>query len=179
MRSPVMVRLRRSIEKDVIRLRLRSFRDLPVLYDLFSEEVINAAGSRNGKPFSSLLSFWKWLRTTFQVVYLVEWGASRKKGIIGFIGLYDLVAGEEMKISMAIFDPSLRNRGLGRRCLRIFLEHMVSSGVCRSVTVRILRSNIGSLDFFAQSGFKVTEFLGNKIALQWRPAQYSAMDSGL
>jgi len=144
-----------SIGSDSLALRSYRFTKLPVLYTLFTPEVIFTACGLTHRPFRSFLSFCTWLSTTFPIVYVVQIGESDRRRIVGFVGLYNLDIGCSLRISLAIFHPEDRQRGYGQQALRLLFQALQSNRVVKTVEVEVLKVNVASLRFCQKLGFAV------------------------
>ena len=136
-------------------LRLARPWDLPALYPLFGTEIFLRSAGRLARPFGSLLSFWRWLRGLFCVVYLAEVPESGARRVVGFVGLYDLEPGRAVSLSMAIFDPADRRRGYGAQSVETLCLFLGSKAIARVVCAEVLRNNTESLGFLRAVRFEV------------------------
>jgi len=107
------------------------------------------------ESFGSLVSLWKWLRSTFQVLYLIERKKVHGRRVVGMVGLYDLDMGSRAFLSAFLFHPADRGQGYGRESVLLFLDFLEKAGVARSIYVEVLRGNLRSLRFFGKMGFKI------------------------
>ena len=106
------------MEESGVAIRLYRFRDLTALYSLCKPELFLKTIGVQLNAFGSLASFWRWIRTTFQVFYVIEVEESNKAyRIIGFVGIYNIELSESLWVSLVIFDPKDRRRGYGQRTL--------------------------------------------------------------
>jgi carboxypeptidase C (cathepsin A) len=53
----------------------------------------------------SLFTFWIWLKSTFNLVYIIAFEEMGSRRIIGFAGFYDMKLGESLWLSLTVFDP--------------------------------------------------------------------------
>jgi ribosomal protein S18 acetylase RimI-like enzyme len=67
-----VIRFKRNIENDRLRLRLLKISDLYVLRSRYQSEHFHGNRAREARPFSSLFSLWRWLTSSFQAFYLIE-----------------------------------------------------------------------------------------------------------
>jgi GNAT superfamily N-acetyltransferase len=67
-----VIRFKRNIENQRLRLRLLKIKDLSVLHARYPPEHFPGARTRETRPFSFLFSFWWWLTSSFQAFYLIE-----------------------------------------------------------------------------------------------------------
>jgi RimJ/RimL family protein N-acetyltransferase len=144
-----------SIGNDDLALRSYRVTDLRALYTLFTPEVILKACGITSSPFHSLLSFRKWLITTFPIGYVVQVRESGRRRLVGFVGLYNLDIGHSLRISLAIFHPDDRQRGYGQQALTLLLQALRNTHMVKTVGVEILKDNRASLRFCQKLGFAV------------------------
>lgn len=135
-------------------LRTYRLRELSALYSLFNPEVFLKANGVGNRAFGSLLSFWRWVITSFWAFYLIEIRENDKPRTIGFLGLYNVEVGQTAWLSLAIFSPEDRRRGYGQRALGLLLGSLEEDGVVERVRVGVLKVNLPSLCFFRRQGFK-------------------------
>ncbi len=150
-----IMRLKRRMEDFDLILRFCRLRDLPRLRCLFKAEIFLQASAIETRPFNSLLSFRKWMKTNFQVFYVIEVKKDDRRRIIGFIGLYNIRIGQSVFLSLAIFNPGDRGRGYGRQSLEMLMDSFQKNGAVKTVAVEILKNNAPSLCFFRKAGFEV------------------------
>jgi RimJ/RimL family protein N-acetyltransferase len=136
-------------------LRPYRLRDLPALRSLFAPEILFQASSIEAGAFSSLFSLHRWLRTTFEVLYIIEAGENGRRRIVGFLGLYNIKIGQSLCLSLAIFNPKDRRRGYGRQSFGLLLDSLRNNNVARTVYVKVLKTNVPSLSFCKNLGFEV------------------------
>jgi len=149
-------RLPRIIRGDKITLRLYRLNDLPALHRC-SRSVDTTPGLHAfGRSTGNLWSFKRWIGRTFQVLYLIiDHEASHAARIAGYIGLYDIRLGEDLSLSIGIFDPQHRGIGLGRKAMEHLLQALANCGAARTIQVEIAHSHVQSLAFFKQLGFDI------------------------
>jgi RimJ/RimL family protein N-acetyltransferase len=133
-------------------LRLR---DLPALYRRFDAEIFLRSAGRPVLPFRNFLSFWRWFRGKFPVVYLVELPTAGMRRVVGFVGLYDFQPGRTVSLSMAIFDPVDRRRRYGAQSIEMLCAWLSRRAVARVAVAEVLRDNTESLRFVRAAGFAV------------------------
>jgi RimJ/RimL family protein N-acetyltransferase len=150
-----VVRFPRRIATPALALRLARLWELPALYSLFSAEVFERSTGHPGRPFYSLLSFWRWLREFFCVVYLLELVEAGERRVIGFVGLSDLKIGRSVGVSMAIFDPADRRRGYGGQSLELLCCLLGTKAIARIASAEVRRDNPASLGFLRAVQFAV------------------------
>jgi RimJ/RimL family protein N-acetyltransferase len=151
-------RLPRIIRGDKVTLRLYHLNDLPILHrcsrSVDTTPGLHAFGSSSG----NLWSFKRWIGRTFQVLYLIiDHEASQASRIAGYIGLYDIRLGEQLTLSIGIFDPRHRGIGLGRKAMEILLEAVANCRAAQTIQVEIAHSHVQSLAFFKQLGFDIRQ----------------------
>ncbi len=160
-----IVNFKRRIEAGPLTLRLCRLGDLRTLYSLFTPEIYPKAKESKGKPYP-LFSFYRWLKTTFQVIYLIEVEENGGCRVIGFVGLYDIELGRNLRISLAIFNPEDRGRGHGEKALTLLLSLIQENEAAEVVYVEILKSNVPSLRLCTKLGFKVKGFSQDRLLLE-------------
>jgi RimJ/RimL family protein N-acetyltransferase len=149
-------RFRGLMEEPGLAVRLYRFRDLTALCSLCKPEVFLAASGVRLKACTSLVSFWRWMRTTFQAVYVIEVEESNTAyRIIGFVGIYKIQLGESLWLSLVLFDPKDRRRGYGERTLQLLLSSLQKDRVVKRVYGEVLAINTGSLRLLEKLGFDI------------------------
>jgi len=148
-------RVVRRIEGDLLVLRLLRIRDLFILRSTFDPALLSETGGETLKSFGLLTSLWRWLRSTFQVLYVIELKREHAHRVVGLIGLYDLSIGNRAYLSAVLFDPMDRRQGLGREAVHLLLDFLEKAGILKQVCVEVLKSNLPSLVFFQEMGFKL------------------------
>ena len=103
---------------------------------------------------------------TFELLYVIEGrgapqGAPRSR-IIGFIGLYNVQAGEKLCLSIGIFDVRDRSRGYGTRALALLLDFLQRTSAVKTVHVEVQETNEASLRLFRKLGFTVQQDDGER-----------------
>jgi len=171
-----VARLPRRIKNETVTLRLSRYRDLSILSALFTPGLIlQMNGQRNRlapKAFRSLFSFSRWLRTTFQLVYIIEVPRSAGARIVGFIGCYDMEIGQSLCLSVAIFHLGDRQRGYGHQALELLLRDLQKNSIVETVCMEVLSTNLPSLSLCHKLGFAVrrhsetTTFLERQLSVQ-------------
>ena len=150
-----LVKMPRSIGSGSLMLRWWRFRDLLALYTLFRPEVFATASGIARPPFSSCVSFCSWIWTTFPLLYVVQVGASRRRRIVGFVGLYNLDPGRSLHCTLVMFHPADRRCGYGRRTLALLLHALQTHRVVKTVGVEVVKGNGAALRFWQTGGFVV------------------------
>jgi RimJ/RimL family protein N-acetyltransferase len=149
-------RFKGRMEDRDLGVRLYRFRDLITLCSLCKPEVFLAASGVRVKFFRSLASFWRWVRTTFQAVYVIEVEESNNAyRIIGFVGIYKTELGQSLWLSLVVFDPKDRKRGYGQRTLQLLLSSLQENRIVQRVCAEVLASNTASLRLLEKLGFNV------------------------
>jgi RimJ/RimL family protein N-acetyltransferase len=161
-----IVRFKRCMKYRELILRLRRFRDLPVLYSLLTPEILLEASGIEPPAFGSLFFFWIWLKTAFHIVYVIEVEEMGNRRIIGFAGLYDMNIGQSLWLSLAVFNPKDRRRGYGKQTVGLLLECLQKNSAARTVFVEILRTNVASLRFFRKLGFEICKGYKDRFFLE-------------
>jgi RimJ/RimL family protein N-acetyltransferase len=150
-----VIRFERKITGERLRLRLLRMRDLFILRSTFRPDLLADVGGVALESFGSPVSLWRWFRSTFQVLYLIERKSACGHSIMGFIGLYNLDMGRRAFLSAVLFDPRDRRHGYGRESVHLLLEFLQKAGVVKQVFVEISKGNLPSLTFFQDVGFKI------------------------
>jgi RimJ/RimL family protein N-acetyltransferase len=149
-------RFRTHMEESGLALRLYRPGDLTALRSLCKKEVFLAASGVRLKAFSSLMSFWAWMHTTFQVFYVIEVEESNNAHrIIGFVGIYKIELGESLWVSLVLFDAKDRGQGYGQRALELLITSLQEDRIVKRVCGEILAGNTGSLRLLEKLGFDV------------------------
>jgi RimJ/RimL family protein N-acetyltransferase len=149
-------RFRGRMEESGLAIRLYQFRDLIALSSLCKPELFLAASGVRLKAFGSLVSFWKWMHTTFQVFYVIEVEESNNAHrIIGFLGIYNMQLGRELWVSLVLFDAKDRGRGYGSRALELLLSSLQGDQIVKRVCGEVLPNNTDSLRLLKRLGFDV------------------------
>ena len=126
------IRFERRIKNKGIRLRPYRLSDLSVLHALFDEGIFITAGGVENKTFNSSFSLWRWMISTFQMMYVVEAEIDGNHQIIGFIGLYNMLIGKSLWLSAAVFNPQDRRQGYGQAALGLLLDSLQKRGLVQS-----------------------------------------------
>ena len=160
-----VIRFKREIGNHKICLRLLRIKDLYALSSRYWPE--HFGGFRTGDPgsFWTLFSFWRWLRVSFQALYLVEIKAIDTDRMIGFVGLYSVEVGRSLYVSAVLFDREDRRKGYGRVALTLLFDFLKEAAVATEVRAEVFRSNPFSLAFFQALGFEVLSDQGDQLLL--------------
>jgi ribosomal protein S18 acetylase RimI-like enzyme len=161
-----IVRVKRWMKDGKLILRLRRFRDLPVLQSMLTPVILRETSGIEPAAFGSLFSFWFWLRTVFQAVFVMEVEERGSRRIVGFAGLYDMKIGRSLWLSLAVFDPKDRRQGYGKQTIGLLLESFKTRGMARNIFVEVSRKNIPSLHFFRNLGFRILERHKDRLFLE-------------
>lgn len=161
-----VVRFRRCLKQGDLILRLRRFRDLPVLYSFLTPEILREANGYKPNAFASLVSFWRWLKMTFRMVYVIEVEEIDNRRTIGFAGLYDINLGRSLSFSLEIFSPDDRRQRYGERALQLLLDSLRKNGAAGTIYAEVLKSNVPSLCLCRKLGFQVNKLYQNKFLLE-------------
>jgi RimJ/RimL family protein N-acetyltransferase len=145
---------KRRMENCGLTLRLYRLGDLPMLRSLFTPEIFLET-SGFGLKVSSLLGFYKWLKATFQMVYIIEVEENSGHKTVGFAGLYNMRIGRSLWLSLSIFNPKDRRRGYGEQVLRLLLDLLQENGAAETVYAEVLKTNVPSLCLLRKLGFEV------------------------
>jgi len=106
------------------------------------------------------------MKSTFQVIYLIEIEENGGCRVIGFVGLYDIELGRNLRISLTIFNAEDRGRGYGEKALTVLLSLLHENGAAEVVYAEILKSNVPSLRLCRKLGFKVKRLYQDKLLLE-------------
>ncbi len=153
------------METGLLTLRLCRLRDLRILYALLAPEILPKARAWKNKPYS-LLSFYRWMKRTFQVIYLIEVEEKSGRKIVGLVGLYDMELGERLSLSLTVFNPEDRDHGYGEKALTLLLNLIERNGAAKVVYAEVLRSNVRSLRLCKKLGFDVKRHDQDKLLLE-------------
>ncbi len=157
-----IVSFKSRIETGPLRLRLCRMRDVRTLYSLFTPEILPEAKESK----RSLFSFYRWMKNTFRVIYVIEMEENGDYRIIGFAGLYDMELGQRLRVSLAIFNPEDRGRGYGEKAFNLLLGLLREIGAAEVVHVELLENTLPSLRLCAKLGFKVKAFSQDRLLLE-------------
>ncbi len=160
-----IVHFKRRIETDLLTLRLCRLRDLRTLYFLSTFEIFAEGIGPKRKP-TSLFSFYRWMKNTFQVIYLIEIEEKGGPRIAGFAGFYDMELGRSLSLSLAVFNPEDRRQGYGEKVLTLLLNLLQENGAAEVVSAEILKNNVPSLHLCRKLGFKLKGFHQDKFLLE-------------
>ncbi len=149
------VRFKAVLVDRELSLRFCRLCDLPRLKTRFAPGLfLLARGRGEVRPFRSLFAFRKWLKSRFNLLYLIEIQDCGKQRVTGFMGFYGVRTEGHLWMSLAIFDANDRRRGYGTRAVQLvcdFLQH--ETGIKR-VFVEVAKRNHASLAFFQACSFK-------------------------
>jgi RimJ/RimL family protein N-acetyltransferase len=160
-----VIRFKRNIENDRLRLRLLKISDLYVLRSRYQPEQFPGNRVREARLFSSLFSYWRWMNAFFECFYLIEIKAVGKDRMIGFVGLYNLEIGQRLYLSAVLFDLKDRRQGYGRQALTLLFNFLKEAGVSKEVRAEVFRRNASSLAFLKMMGFEVLSDHGDHLLL--------------
>jgi RimJ/RimL family protein N-acetyltransferase len=160
-----IVHFTRHVGTGPFRLRWCRLRDLYSLYSLAMPEIF-PEGEKSKRPPRSFFSFYRWIKGTFQVIYLIEIQENGGRRVIGFAGLYDMELGRNLRISLTIFNPDDRQRGYGEKALIVLLGLLQENGAADMVYAEILKGNAPSLRLCRKLGFKVKKLYQDKLLLE-------------
>jgi RimJ/RimL family protein N-acetyltransferase len=150
-----IVRFKYRIEGGGLTLRMYRFRDLPVLYSLFHIPSFLHTSGVEPKTVRSLPLFWRWIRNSFHVFYIIEVAEDSGRRIIGFAGLYHIEIRKSLWLSLALFDAKDRGQGYGRRAVELLLKFFQKGDVVRTVYAEVMKNNLLSLCFCKRLGFEL------------------------
>ncbi len=161
-----IVRVKGWMKDGKLILRLRRLRDLPTLQSMLTSAILRETNGIEPRAFGSLFSFWFWLRTAFQAVFVMEVEEKGRRRIVGFAGLYGMKIGRSLWLSLAVFDPKDRRQGYGKQTIGLLLESFKTQRVARSILVEVSQKNIPSLHFFRNLGFRIFERYKDRLVLE-------------
>jgi RimJ/RimL family protein N-acetyltransferase len=147
------IRFERRMVHDGVKLRPYRLSDVPVLHALFGREAFIAASGEKNKVFNSWLSLWRWMISTFQIMYIIEAEINGNHQIIGFIGLYNIIIGKSLWLSAAVFKPQDRRRGYGQAALGLLLDSLQRRRIVQMVYGEVFKTNAASLSLCKKLGF--------------------------
>jgi RimJ/RimL family protein N-acetyltransferase len=150
-----IVRFKYRIEGGGLTLRMYRFRDLPVLHSLFHIPSFLHTSGVEPKTVRSLPLFWRWIRNSFHVFYIIEVAEDSGRRIIGFAGLYHIEIRKSLWLSLALFDAKDRGQGYGRRAVELLLKFFQKGDVVRTVYAEVMKNNLLSLCFCKRLGFEL------------------------
>jgi len=159
-----IVNFKRCMESGSITLRVCRLRDLRALYSLLTPEIFPTAWSKN-KPHS-LFSFHRWMKRTFQLIYLIEIEENGGRRIVGFLGLYNMELGRSLSLSLAVFHPEDRSQGYGEKALTLLLSLLQENGAAEMVYAEIFKNNVPSLRLCIKLGFKLKRVYQDRFLLE-------------
>ncbi len=148
-----VVRFKPILADKDLSLRICGLWDLARLKTLFDPGLFLQTAGREVRPFRSLFSVHKWLKSTFDLLYFIEVQAHGKKRIVGFVGFYGLRAEERLWMSLAIFDVDDRRRGYGGRAVQLVCDFLQYETGIKRVFVEVAKRNHTSLSFFQACSF--------------------------
>jgi len=160
-----IVNFKCRIESDSLTLRLCQLRDLRTLFPLFRLEIFPEGQEAKSKP-NSLFSFYRWMKNTFQVIYLMEIEETGGHRIIGFAGLYDMELGRKLRLSLAVFNREDRGKGYGEKALTLLLSLLQNNRAAEVVYAEILKSNLPSLRLCRKLGFELKKLHEDTLLLE-------------
>ncbi len=163
---PVAAKFQHRIENTDLALRLLRWRDLALLYSIFASEVFLKESGAGFKPFSSLLTFWRWLVSVFHRFYVILMYREGRSTVIGFIGFYNVRVHKSLMLSIAIFAPEYRRKGYGRRSVGMLLDYLLKNNIVGRVAAEVPEADPRSLSFFHAMGFNVCGRDEDKLLLE-------------
>lgn len=161
-------RFYRSFRGERLTLRRSRLRDMLVLFSLFTPEVLWQTNRVKSRDFRSLWSFYRWIKTTFQICYVILTEEEPERRILGFVGFYDIDIGRQLWLSLAIFNPADRRQGYGSQALALVLHSLQKSMEVKAVCVEIHETNTPSLRLCAKLGFVVRRYSRGRVFLSAR-----------
>lgn len=161
-----IVRFKRSLRIGSLTLRVCRLKDLGEVYRLWTPERIPASPSK--RKALCLFSFYRWMRCTFQLVYLIDIEENGGRRTVGLAGLYHMDPGRSVSLSLAVFCPQDRRRGYGEKALTLLLGLLRENGAAQRVYAEIFKSNVPSLHLCTKLGFKVRRRYPDRLLLEKR-----------
>ena len=159
-------RFQRNMKSTEISIRLYSLKDLYTLYSLFNQgNLINSDTTRYG-VFNYLSHFCRLMFNKFHVFYVIEVKEKDVSRIIGFMGLYNIVIGQTVFLSIAIFKPDDRRQGYGKGAIELLLNNLKKNNIVKSIYVEVLTTNEPSLCFFKGLGFEICRQYNDRFLLE-------------
>jgi RimJ/RimL family protein N-acetyltransferase len=133
-----------------LRLRRARLSDGPFFGEMMRDRnILETSGLH--RPIATLwFPVWWWIKKKYECLYCIEIESIR----IGFIGLYNLKAGDSCEISLVIFRREHRRLGHGREAFTLFVRDLVRRMPVEKIIVRVKTENHGSLSFWTSLGFK-------------------------
>lgn len=139
--------LPRRITGGDIHLRFIRLKDLSFMRPFLS-------GASSSVKTGSAFYLWKRIFAAYQAVYLI-WDNNEPSDPIGFIGLYGMVPGRSLYISIQIFTESHRMHGYGSKSVSLLLDYFKEKALAEDIWAEVPESNEGSRSFLEAMGFKV------------------------
>ena len=130
-----------NMKSTEISLRLYSLKDLYTLYSLFNQgNLINSDTTRYG-VFNYLSHFCRLMFNKFHVFYVIKAKEKDVSRIIGFMGLYNIVIGQTVFLSVAIFKSDDRRQGYGKGAIELLLNNLKKNNIVKSIYVEVSSAN--------------------------------------
>ena len=159
-------RFQRNMKSTEISLRLYSLKDLYTLYSLFNlGNLINSDTIRYG-VFNYPSYFCRLMFNKFHVFYVIEVMEKDVSRIIGFMGLYNIVIGQTVFLSVAIIKPDDQRQGYGKGAIELLLNNLKKNNIVKSIYVEVLTTNKPSLCFFKGLGFEICRQYNDRSLLE-------------
>lgn len=156
---------RRLVCGDLV-ARLYRWGDLPVLQKALSVEILQRAGAPSPARFASPVRVWRWIRTTFDLLYVIETIRPGPSRLVGFIGLHQIGLGEGCQLSGGIFDPEDRRRGYMHCALQVLLQSMADGHLFPTVYAEVLPTNGPSLHLLRTLNFHLAHRSAGRLRLK-------------
>ena len=129
--------------------------DLPILHSLSHIPSFLHTRGVEPKTVRSSPLFWRWIRNSFHVFYIIEVAEDSGRRIIGFAGLYHMEIRKSLWLSLALFDPKDRGRGYGRQAVGLLLKFFQKDDVVQTVYAEVMKNNPLSLCFCKRLSFEL------------------------
>ncbi len=169
------------MESRKLMVRLFRLREIPLLMSLLQTDIFaRVSGLSLGSSSQeyalmlgplgrgeSLLSFLKWIKNIFSVLYVIEKKEIDRPRVVGFIGIYG-VKEESLRLALAIFNPSDRRRGYGKEALEVVIDSLRRKRVAKAAYVEVDAANEVSLNFFKNCGFEICQKVRDRWVLSKR-----------
>ena len=127
-----VARIPYTLTRGDIHLRRCRFSDFPFLRDGLKIQGIFPSHELHKTVFFLWLSVWWWIKTTFTVIYCIEFSSQQ----VGFIGLYNLELGGSSEITLVIFRREHRRCGYGSRAFALLAGYLKNHDILDKIIVK-------------------------------------------
>jgi RimJ/RimL family protein N-acetyltransferase len=145
-----VVRIPYTLTSGDIHLRRFRFSDYPFLIDGLTNQGTFPSHELHKPVFFLWPSVWWWIKTTFTVMYCIEFRSRR----VGFIGLYNLELGKSSEITLVIFRREHRRYGYGSKAFSLLAGYLKNHDMLDTIIVKTEMANLVALTFWQKLGFK-------------------------